>query len=156
MHDEETHRKALEWLNTSPKVRVLRFKTQICEELGISVVTLDKWDKERRNGKGKVDKVIDQLADLSDDEIDRFKRQVYTRAMEGGASAKHMELFAKLQGMLIEKSVRVNIGFGAEEIAKIRTEARRELESKDFSIVGSGKVRPEPPLLSQDIREDKG
>jgi len=157
MHDEETRRKALEWLNTSPKVRLPRFKAQLCRELGISVPTLDAWDKERKNSKGKkIDRLIDQFADLTDDELARFKRQVYDRAMESGASAKHMELLAKLQGMLIEKSVRVDIGFGAEDIANIRNKARRELENEGFSIVGDGKVRPEPALLSKDIREGKG
>ena len=157
MYDEETRRNAFEWHDTSIKVRLPRTKQKFCDGIGISTVTFDAWIKERNNGKGgKIDNLVDQFADLTEEEIGQFRRQVYRRAMEPGASAKHMELQAKLAGMLIEKSVRVDIGFGADEIARIRNEARRELEGKGFSVIGDGKVRPEPPLLSQDIRQDKG
>ena len=154
MHDEETKRKAFEWSDTSPKVRLPRTKQKFCDGIGISTVTFDTWIKERKNGNGgKIDSLVDQFADLTEDEIAQFRRQVYKRAMEPGASAKHMELQAKLAGMLIEKSVEVRISANADELARLDTEAERR--ASDFREQNRApSLQKEPPILLGEIRED--
>lgn len=157
MHDEETKRKAFEWADTSPKVRLPNTKQKFCDGIGISTPTFDTWIKERKNGKGDhLDAVIDQLADLTDEDMARFRRQVYKRAMEANASAKHMELNAKLEGMLVEKTeIRVKLSDDADELARLDAEADRR--TKAFREQdGTPSLQEEPPILLGEIREDTG
>lgn len=154
MHDEETKRKAFEWYDNSPKVRLPRTKQKFCDGIGISTVTFDTWIKERKNGnKAKLDGVIDQLADLSEDEKSRFRHRVHERAMETGSSAKLMELNAKLFGMLIEKTeVKVEVSANADELARIDEEANRRAKAlREQDRAPS--LQERPILLPEKIRE---
>jgi hypothetical protein len=147
----EIKEKAVKWLQTPYNRRDPKTKIGLCRKLHIGKDTLISWEKELGNGYN-VDNVIDELADM---DIDAFQRRVYERTKDPSCPAKVLELQAKMFGLLVDKSeTKVNIGFNAEDIARIRNEAKRELESEGFTVEGSGEVRPQPALLSEKIRED--
>ena len=109
MHDYESRVKARKWDETSISIREPKFKAAFCRSIGITPPTFDRWkeegfEKKLRGESNRVDALIDQLADFTDEEILLFKRHVYDKAMKSDASAKHMELFSKLQGLLVERS----------------------------------------------------
>jgi hypothetical protein len=152
----EQQEKAIKWLNTSITIREPKYKAAFCREIGISAPTLDKIEKDLRSGK-KVQiagVVFDELP--IDEKIRVFDDLLFKLIQDPKTPSKDRELFAKRYGLLIDKSVNVEVKIGADELFRARNEARRELEAEGFSVVGGGKVRPEPPLLSKDVREGEG
>jgi len=156
MHDQETREKAIKWLNTSITIRQPKSKQKFCDRVGISVPTLNKWEAELRSGKkislGGV--VLDDLP--AEEQVKVFKRLLFKMVQDPKTPAKDRELFAKMNGLIIDKSINLEVKIGADELFRARNEARRELEGSGFTVVGSGEVRPQPSLLSEDLREDKG
>ena len=149
-------RRIEEWKNTSITIREPKYKAGLCRELVISLPTLNKYLNPPKKKKDKIDKAIDTLAGFTEEELMAFERRAYRRAMEEGASAKHMELFAKLQGMLVDKSeMKVKVSADADELARIDEEAERR--ASDFRKQNrTPSVQEVPSLLPDKIREDKG
>ncbi|MCJ7828372.1 MAG: hypothetical protein MUP81_01360 [Dehalococcoidia bacterium] len=148
----EQTQQTLDWLNTSITIRRPKSKQKFCDSIGISVPTLNKIDTER----GKKSKV-DFGAEYNPDTFLENKSETIDRALvqaceKGNATA--LQTYYKLTKRLIEQSkTEVTIGFDATTIARIRNEARRELSDEGFTTEGSGKVRPQPALLSENIRQ---
>ena len=146
MIPDNVREKAEKWLKAAYNKRVPRTRAEFCRRQHISTSSLRNIEIElKNNGASRIDKAIDLLKGFSEEEIALFKRKVYEDAMEKDSSAKDKELFARLENMLIDKSEKKVIHFDAAEIARIRNEAKRELETEGF---GGGEVRPKPPLLS--------
>jgi predicted DNA binding CopG/RHH family protein len=142
-----------EWWMTPADQRTT--KKRLLKKTGIvDIRTLNKKIEEVK-GNG-TDKLIDQLASLDEIHIEQFFTRVYERAMEPKATAKHMELYAKLKGLLIEKRENVNIDLSGDDIFAIREKARRELEEGGFLDRGAGEVSDKPIILPSEIREDTG
>jgi hypothetical protein len=171
MYDLATRNTAIAWFNTTPKMREPRSKSKLAFKLGISTATLNNWENQWRNNgrkplrehpvgilsRSEMDALIDKLAGMDETQREAFKLRVFQRALEPNASAAHMELYAKLgdDGKLVDKSeVKVKVGFDADEYARIRIQAKRELE--EFSSQGNREVRSEPPILSGDLRLSTG
>lgn len=122
-----------DWLVTSPETRELQTQKALAEFLGVTEQTLVTW-------KGQLSET-DAL-----DEIQRFRRQVFNQAMKPNASAKHMELYARLKGLLIDKSeMKVEIGLTADEITRRNFEADRELQEWDKGRGKGGQGLEEMP-----------
>ena len=147
-------RRIEEWKNTSITIREPKYKAGLCRELAISLPTLNKYLNPPKKKKDKIDQAIDTLAGFTEDELMAFERRAYRRAMEDGASAKHMELFAKLQGMLVDKSeMKVKVSADADELARIDAEAERR--ASDYRKPNRTEDLSErPPILLGETRED--
>lgn len=64
--------------------------------------------------------------------------------------AKMAELWYKRKGLLIEKSLNVEVKLSADDIARQHLENRKWLREQGYlGETGSGQVQPEPPLLSE-------
>jgi hypothetical protein len=75
-----------DWLGIPEEERTIKTQKEFAEFLGIDEHTLVRW---------KV-----KLAETdTEDEIDKFKHHLYKQAMKSNATAKHMELYAKLKGL---------------------------------------------------------
>jgi hypothetical protein len=123
-----------EWWMTPADQRTT--KKRLLKKTGITDIrTLNKKiDKVKGNG---TDDLIDKLASLDEIQIEQFFKRVYERAMEPKATAKHMELFAKLKGLLIEKRENVNVDFTADDYFKARNDAKRELREEGILSEGN-------------------
>jgi hypothetical protein len=139
-----------EWWMTPADQRTT--KKRLLKKTGIvDIRTLNKKIEEVK-GNG-TDKLIDQLASLDEIHIEQFFTRVYERAMEPKATAKHMELYAKLKGLLIEKRENVNIDLTADDITRRNLEAERRLREQGYRV---DDVQEESALLSENIRLSSG
>ena len=143
----DIRQRAESWLRTPYNRRKPKSRAQFCRDKHISPSTLRNIELGMGNGNSKVDNVIDLLKGFSDEELALFDRKVYEKAMQDNASAKDRELFAKMQGKLIDKSeTRVKLELSAEDLSREFLRARRELESS-----GDNEVLTRPTLLSRPI-----
>jgi hypothetical protein len=152
----EQTQKAIDWLNTSITIRQPKSKQKFCDSVGMSVPTLNKIEKDLRSGR-KVQVgtlVIDDLP--IEEKVKIFDSLLFQLVQDPKTPSKDRELFAKRYGLLVDKSINVEVKIGADELFRARNAARRELEAQGITVAGSGKIRPEPPLLSQDIRKGEG
>ena len=138
---KKTKQKKLEyfanWIAT-PEDREFKTQKEVAQYLEVDEKTLGRWKSQ-----------LQQPADV--DEVELFLRQLYKRAMQFNASAKHMELYAKLKGLLVEKSEqKIKLEIGADEIARRNNEAeRRDREFREGSGYGVEDVSTESNLLPQ-------
>jgi hypothetical protein len=154
MIDPEARQEIITWLKTSSTIREPKTKSALARKLGTTPQTINNIQNELRKGKKTGNGGVD-ITDLSHEEMVALWKKIMVELVRGGkATAEDRKTFAKYLGLLIDKSEhKVEIGFGASELARIRNEARRELEGENYAVEGSGKVRPQPPLLSEKIRE---
>jgi transposase-like protein len=76
-----------EWLAKPEEERLIKTQKDFARSIGVEEHTLVRWKS--------------QLAETdTEDEIERFKAHVYRQAMKPNATAKHMELYAKLKGLM--------------------------------------------------------
>ena len=89
-------------------------------------------------------------------EVEKFKKQVYKRAMEPKSTAKHMELYAKMNNLVVEKSEVTVIELTADEIARTEQEAKRRSREFRESLEKGGveDVSGRLPLLSESLRKN--
>jgi len=129
---EEVQVQIREWAATPEELRNPKSKSAMMKKLG--VVDMRTFNKYLNNG---TDDLVDKLASLDEFQIDQFFKKVYDRAMEPKATAKHMELFAKLKGLLIERKESVNIDLTADDYFKARNDAKRELREEGILSEGN-------------------
>jgi hypothetical protein len=139
-----------EWWMTPADQRTT--KRRLLKKTGITDVRTLNKKIEKVKGNG-ADKLIDQLASLDEIQIEQFFTRVYERAMEPKATAKHMELFAKLKGLLVEKRENLNIDLTADDITRRNLEAERRLREQGYRVEY---VPEESALLSKDVRTSSG
>ena len=83
---EQKIEKFADWLAMPEEERTIKTQKEFAVALGVDEHTLVRWKAE--------------LAEIrSEDEIERFKNHLYRQAMKSNATAKHMELYAKLKGL---------------------------------------------------------
>ena len=133
----EAKQRVIEWLKTPRIYRNPTNREGLAKELGISVSTISTYAQTlRKEGSlpvlAKSDKKFDalsrQLMDFTPEEILEYKRHVYDTAMEKDSSAKDKELFAKIQGLIVDKSeAKVRLELTADDIARRNLEAERKL-----------------------------
>uniref|UniRef100_A0A6H1ZS14 Homeodomain phBC6A51-type domain-containing protein n=1 Tax=viral metagenome TaxID=1070528 RepID=A0A6H1ZS14_9ZZZZ len=134
-----------EWLVAPLGERVPATQEEFAEKAGVSNVTLYAW-KKRIIAEGETDK----------EKIDSFMEQVYTQAMKPNATAKHMELFAILKGLKVDKSEhKVEFNLSADDYFRVRQEARRRAGKVHRVPDGDRGVLPEPALLHDEVRVDR-
>lgn len=139
-----------EWWDTPKPLREPASKAALARKLGITVPTITAWLKTRTDKHSNFESQSDEA------KIKLFDQLLFQLASDPKSPAKYKELFARRYGLLLDKSEqKLNIGFDADEIARIRNKARRDLESSGIPHIGDGEVCPQPVLLPQDIREDK-
>ena len=133
----EAKQRVIEWLKTPRIYRNPTNREGLAKELGISVSTISTYAQTlRKEGSlpvlAKSDKKFNalsrQLMDFTPEEILEYKRHVYDTAMEKDSSAKDKELFAKIQGLIVDKSkVEMRLELTADDIARRNLEAERKL-----------------------------
>lgn len=159
MIDREQLDKIEKYLKASITIREPKSKAAFCRSIGITVPTFNKYEELFRRGrKLKPETNHTELDELPiDEKIKIFDRLLFQLVQDPKTPSKDRELFAKRYGLLVDKTEhKVEIGFNAEDIARIRSEARRELEAEGFPVKGDGEMRPEQSLLPQEVWEDKG
>ena len=160
----EAKQRVIEWLKTPRIYRNPTNREGLAKELGISVSTISTYAQTlRKEGSlpvlAKSDKKFNalskQLMEFTPEEILEYKRHVYDTAMEKDSSAKDKELFAKIQGLIVDKSdVKVKFELSADELARIEQQAR-ERNIGEGLAVGEGTLPRQLPVFSPKIRQDK-
>lgn len=115
------------WLTAPEKERLTKTQKEFAESIGVDEHTLTRW-------KAK-------LAETdTEDEITRFRSHVFKQAMKSNATAKHMELYAKLKGLFDAPKTNESHGMTADEMARFHFEiekaAERELREFHFELGG--------------------
>ncbi|MFC2062959.1 hypothetical protein ACFLS8_03355 [Chloroflexota bacterium] len=107
-----------DWLSTPEDERLIKTQKEFARSIGVDEHTLIRWKAE--------------LADTdSEDEITKFRGHVYRQAMKSGASAKHMELYAKLKGLFNSSdATRETSEFTADDYAKAHIAVERLARKK--------------------------
>lgn len=150
MYPAEIRDKAIKWLKTPPGKRVPRSKAELCRKLGItSVGTLADWkkrfvDNHTKPSNGENYNSISYLLGR----LQAADEALLASCLSGNAAAQ--KVLRQILGQMKDSPDKGDDGYNADEIARIRNEARRELEKAE----GSGEVRPQPDLLPSNIRED--
>lgn len=118
------------------------------------VHTIDAWAKKNKVTPMQArewKKMLESLEKSAESEVEAFMKHLYATAMKPGATAKHMELYAKLTGLLAEKAqLEVNIYelTPDQHIAQFH-EAQRYLREHGFmAINGTSQVLTESEILS--------
>jgi len=140
------------WLMTDPKKRKPRTKAAFGRQHDVTPQTLNRWENEKpeepvgdEGEYNSINYLLNQLKEADG--------ALVRSCLAGNATAQ--KVLRQILGQLSDKGDNGDgDGYSAEEIAGIRNQAKRELEAEGFTVEGSGKVRPEPPLLSQDLREN--
>ena len=133
----EAKQRVIEWLKTPRIYRNPTNREGLAKELGISVSTISTYAQTLRNegslpvlakSDKKFNALSKQLMEFTPEEILEYKRHVYDTAMEKDSSAKDKELFAKIQGLIVDKSkVEMRLELTADDIARRNLEAERKL-----------------------------
>lgn len=111
----------------------------------VSLVTLYKWQKAIEKERGVSD----------DDEIQVFMERLYKLATDQKASAKHMELFAKLKGLLIDKQeIKHKFELSADDHYRIDREADRRIQELNRGADGIQGLQEESPILLEQVCVD--
>ena len=115
MENERKIERFTDWLATPEEERIIKTQKEFAESLGVDEHTLTRWKT--------------KLAETgSEDEIAMFKNHLYRQAMKPGATAKHMELFARLKGLFdAPKEPDGQTRLTADDYAKDYFEARKWL-----------------------------
>lgn len=95
----------VDWLATPEEERLIKTQKEYATFIGVDEHTLGRWKA--------------QLAETDvGDEVERFRKQVYRQAMRVGATAKHMELYAKLKGLWDKPEISEERPKTADEICR--------------------------------------
>lgn len=136
----------IEWASTEEQTKTL---TELAEQMNVTERSL-------------VDLKHDLEGTDAFNEIAKFRKQVFKRAMDAKATAKHMELYARLNPELREffiekKELTHKFELSADDHLRIREESRkrvRELSESGGGADGDRGVFPEPNLLPQKVRDN--
>jgi hypothetical protein len=114
-----------EWLVTPEEERTIKTQKEFATFLGVEEHTLGNWKKKLAETDGG-------------DEIERFKKHLYSQAMRSGATAKHMELYAKLKGLFDspdrhEGKIKLEGGWAINVYSELQSKAREYLREKGYN-----------------------
>lgn len=123
-YKDEAKQEFLAWLALPEKQRKPRSKSALARKLKVDISTLWRWEQ----GDGHI--VIEGLS--IDEKIKIFDKMLFDLVQNPKTPSKDRELFAKRYGLLIDKSINITVDITADEYARIRNEARRELEAEGF------------------------
>ena len=130
----------IEWRNTPVEDREVHNYTKLAAQLGVSTKTLTTWDK----------RLVDEELNAPS-EVEQFLSHLYDQAMKPNANAKTMELYAKIKGILTDKSeVRISLELSADQLIRQHFESQKWL--REAGYLPSGRVvevQPERDLLSE-------
>jgi hypothetical protein len=150
MIDQEQLDKIEKYLKTSITIREPKSKKAFCKSIGITVPTFNKYEELFKQGrKLKSETNHTELDELPiEEKIKIFDRLLFQLVQDPKTPSKDRELFAKRYGLLVDKSMQVNIDITADDIFRIREEARRELKEAGFLGEGAGEMHGKPTILS--------
>lgn len=140
-YKNEARKKFFDWLALPVEYRDPKTRVALAKKLGISVPTTYIWEKAQ--GNGHVD--IENLT--IEEKIKIFDKMLFDLIQNPKTPSKDRELFAKRYGLIMDKTLNIEVKVDADEYTRLRNEARRELEAEGFLDKGAGKVRPEPLIL---------
>jgi len=113
---ERKLRQYAEWYALPDEDKDPKTQAEMARKLNVSEQTLITWKSKLTAPDGV-------------DEIEHFKERLYQMATKINATAKHMELYARLQGLLVEKREEtIRLELSADERYRRNKIANRELE----------------------------
>jgi hypothetical protein len=147
----------IKWLKAPAAERGIS-RRGLAQRLGVGLAYIDEIEAELHPFGQVAEDMSEQLYD-SDKWLQKrtpeMDKALVTACEKGSPAA--LQLFYKLNKRLIEQSeTKVKFSLDADELARIRSEARRELEAEGFLPQGNREVRPESPILLKEIREGEG
>ena len=137
-----------QWRQVPETERELRTQEDFARFHKVHVRTLARWNRELEAVESKEEK----------DRVIAFRDKLYMDAMRPKAPSKTMELYARMEGLLTDKSeVKVKLEYDADEIARRNLEAERQLRESGYGVwkggYGVAEVPTERPLLLKDLRK---
>lgn len=102
-----------DWLIAPEEERLIKTQKEFAESIGVEEHTVMRW----KTQLAKTD---------TEDEIALFRGHVYRLAMKSNATAKHMELYAKLKGLLEKPETRDTTPLTADQLARFHLEGEGE------------------------------
>lgn len=117
---------------------------EFCHIWNISQLTYIKWKK-------KI--IVQRESELGETEADRFMNRMYELAMEG-RNAKYAELWARIKGVLKDKSeVKVDLTISADDFVRRNLRAESELGMEGYRV---SEMPKKPPVLPKPLCLDSG
>lgn len=120
-----------EWLATPEEERLIKTQKEFAASVGVDEHTLGRWKA--------------QLAETDNvDEITKFRRHVYKQAMRSSATAKHMELYARLKGLWDKSERSETHKMTADELTRfcLDGEAAAMEQLREWEFEGLGRQWP--------------
>jgi hypothetical protein len=145
------------WLNIPPEQRFPSTKAEWARMNNVTHATLNNWDKgftEWKKLQGSNGSVAKLEGLDGESVVQQFVKLMGQLALDPTRPAKDRELFAKMAGLLIDRSEqKVTLELTGDDYANIEREARRRNLEEGYSI-GEGKMQGQPDLLPQEIRKN--
>lgn len=133
--DLDKQQKYFYWLDLPENERKPRAKAALARQLKVTVQTFANWEKERAKNP-PVENEEYSSVDFLQGRIKDMDIALLKSCVSGNAAAQRV--LRQVLGQLIERpEQKAETGFDADELFRIRNEARRELEAEGFPIKGS-------------------
>ena len=137
----------VEWAKTPPKERK-QSRRGLAQKLGVGIQFIEDVEQEISPSDKGYDSVGFLKSQIRDADI-----ALLESCLKGNAAAQ--KVLRQILGQLIDRPEKEEGELTADELAKIRNEARKELEQEGYLPQGNREVRPEQCLLPQEIWQGK-
>jgi len=128
-------------------------QAEFCKLHGVSRSSVQKWEKENRENRSEMVEPV-EFQNKTEKLNAHLEDKIFVK---GAYSAKDLEIYAKINGLVVEKEELTHkIEFTADDHARIREDAERKVRDLEMGANGTGELYPQPPLLSDKLCEDSG
>lgn len=140
----EKRERLAQWLATPKYLRNPTGKRGLCQELGVTKVTLIAWEKELKALKKE------QEANLDTDRLKAVKDMLYKEAVEKG-KVNAAELYLRATGQLVDKTeTKLSLELSADQIDKATRDAEARVRAELARLNrGVDSVQEQPAILLQ-------
>jgi DNA-binding transcriptional regulator YiaG len=122
------------WLLQPEEDRDPKTEAEFASSIGVSLDVINSWNEQLRQTD-------------SGDELERFRQQVYAQAMKKNATAKHMELYARIKGLFDKQE---------EKVEKNGADYTREGLAAIRELEGMAQVPVKPGILHKELHLPAG
>lgn len=137
-----------EWMSTPNGERVPRTQSEFAKIYHVSKDTVSNWRRMLEMEKFKGD---------DDNQVSIFMKNLYTLATKPNARSKDMELWARINGLLVDKSELTHkFELSADDHYRISREAERRISETIGTSDRAESLPREPALLLSEVRDDTG